>query len=490
MTTRAEKFLHADASKVHEVDNVRFQSTLIHPIAVSGKAVQRDGYPLVIWFGGMGPSGLHGLGVEFAELSRATSEPFVLVVPFRPSETWWVLDDGGHPWGCVTGSLLTGEVDKYCRWIQTLAGTSGIDRTSVSLFGGSAGAYAISEIIAAGTCALHCVGLVAVHGHGRPDLDGLDEECKTRSDDIMGKWTAYIKRISKHRTTPNILIGVHNEKDTCWPWKYAREIYTAFYHGRQWPSTIQVLATKKQTPHNYGPEAMNLFLQHAFGVPALSNNMFEPMRLSVSGRAALPSEDGVILGSSSDQSFGHDRSRSRQRKQRPARTEHQKPGLHVAPEVVHGKADPVVTLPRCSVGQDGPLPVDHIGRLTLGSGMQGLYIVYSDTVAEDLWSSASYIGQSLDLKFFDSDEENALCASVRNALSTTGNQLAEDFFMCTIVGDVVAVGFGPNKKKRTKTTRIAAAVFAVLQEITPVEEFACYPKLQSLIKQVKSVVQF
>ena len=211
-------------SKVHVVDNVRFQSTLINPIV---EIHQRDSYPLVIWFGGLGPSGLDGIGVEFAWLSRATSKPFVLVAPFRPSKTWWVLDDYQPPWGCVTGSLLASEVDKYCCWIKTLAGASGIDRTSVSVFGGSAGAYATSEIIACGTCALHCVGLAAVHGHGRPDLDGLDEERRKRSDEIKDKWSAYINRISNHHTTPNILIGVHDEEDTCCPWKYAQEIYKA-----------------------------------------------------------------------------------------------------------------------------------------------------------------------------------------------------------------------------------------------------------------------
>ena len=62
-------------SKVHEVDNVRFQSTLINPIAESK---QPDSYPLVIWFCGLGPSGLDGIGVELVWLSRATSKPFVI----------------------------------------------------------------------------------------------------------------------------------------------------------------------------------------------------------------------------------------------------------------------------------------------------------------------------------------------------------------------------------------------------------------------------
>ena len=178
-------------------------------------------------------------------------------------------------------------------------------------------------------------------------------------------------------------------------------------------------------------------------------------------------------------------------KQHAARTEHQKPGLCVAPEVVHGKADPVATLPRCSVGQDGPLPVDQIGRMTLGSGMQGLYIAHSDTDCQDLWTSALDIGHSKplhNLVYFDSEKEkeNVLCASVRSALSTTGNQFARHYFMCTKVGDVVAVGFGWNQKKRTRATRIAAAVCVELQAKTPVQEFIWYSELQRLIKQVRS----
>ena len=212
-------------AKVHEVENVRFQSTLINSIAVSKEPAS---YPLVIWFCGLGPSGLDGIGVELVWLSRATSKPFVLVAPIRSSTTWWVLDDSLPPWGCVIGSLLDSEVDKYCRWIQSLAGTEGIDHTSVSLFGGSAGAYAVSEIIASDSLDLYCVGLAALHGHGRPDLVGLDEECKRRSVEIKAKSSAYISRIGKHRKSPQILIGVHSEEDTFCPWRYACEIYNEF----------------------------------------------------------------------------------------------------------------------------------------------------------------------------------------------------------------------------------------------------------------------
>ena len=54
-------------SKVREVDNVRFQSAFINPIAESK---QPDSYPLVSWFCGLVPSGLDDIGVELAWLAR------------------------------------------------------------------------------------------------------------------------------------------------------------------------------------------------------------------------------------------------------------------------------------------------------------------------------------------------------------------------------------------------------------------------------------
>ena len=64
-------------SKVHVVVNVRFQSTLIYPIA---ETKQCDSYHLVMWFCGVGSSALHGIGVEVAWLSRATVSAFALKI--------------------------------------------------------------------------------------------------------------------------------------------------------------------------------------------------------------------------------------------------------------------------------------------------------------------------------------------------------------------------------------------------------------------------
>ena len=197
----------------------------------------------------------------------------------------------------------------------------------------------------------------------------------------------------------------------------------------------------------------------------------------MSGRPALSSQDDVRFVSSSGQSVGRHRSRS------------PKPALHGAPAVVHMKVDNVATVPRCPVGQDGVLPVDHIGCMNLGGGTQLLYIAYTDTVSDQLWSHALNIGKSdciVNLVYVDCEVDSVLCQRVRSALSTTGSAFAGGLFMCTEVGDFVAVGIGSNTRKRTRSSRVAAAVCFELQAKSRVDEFHYYAGFRSLIKQVRS----
>ena len=469
-------------SQVHEVEDVKFQSTVINPI-VGTKDLDR--YPLVIWFCGLGPSGFDGIGVELAWLSRATSKPFVLVAPIRRYTTWWVLDVKQHPWGCVMGSLMSNQVGMYCRWIGTLARTPGIDSNSVSLYGGSAGAYAVSEIIAHGSFTLRCVGLAALHGHGRPDLDGLDDERKIHSKEIKDKWMAYINRIKEHRTTTKFLIGVHKEEDIFCPWKYAQDIYAAFDHRRKSqqcsPSTqvlVHVQSTNKHSSDNYSPQAMEFFLKFAVGDAELSETVWH-----------LPlTKDNAILVSLSEQSRERDRSRSPLQgrgQQCDVGTEHPKPAPHVVQEIVHMKAN--------DVWQDGALPGNHIGSITLSSGMRGLYIVHCKTNSE-LFSNAKNIvnsGPLKNLKYFDHGEKSSICDSVESALATEKNLSEGRCFMYATVINVVAIGIGGNIKDRGRAARIAAAVCSQLQAKKPNQELLkYYPELFKLMKQVRCRCNF
>ena len=462
--------------KIHDVEDVRFNSTLINPIAAF---TVPECYPLVIWFSGGGPSGLDGIGVELAELSRATSKPFVLVAPFR-SSSCWVLDDSQPPLDCVEGSLSASEVAKYCHWIQSLAGAEGIDHTSVSLFGGSAGAYAVSEIIASGTCELYCVGLAALHGHGRPDRVGLDEQCKSRFVKISANWTAYINRIGNHLRGPSILIGVHSEEDTFCPWRYAREIYKVFDNCREiqrlLPTRlVRVHPCTKHISHNYGPQAMELFLQHAFGDDEGTARMLASYP-SFSPPTSLPLSCGPVCSSQADVTSvvppGTFRVCQRSRSPRQA--------LHVAPALVHLETDHVAT-------------VQLFGRLTLVGGMQIFYVAHSEPEWEELWTSAKLIGKCTpiaNLEYLDGADDSDLCQTVGDALSQMGREFAAQHFMCTKVGMFVAVGFGGTTKKRQRTSRVAAAVCCELQAKTPVQEFDRYPLLQRFIEQVRSSCNF
>ena len=198
--------------EVCNIANVEFTSTVVNPVGQTESPVM---YPLLIYFCGLGSSDLDCVGMDLEAMSRITSQPFVLVVPLRPPQTWWVLDNHRAPWGFVDGSLMTTEVDNYCRWISTLAATPGIDAASVSLFGNSAGAYAVTEIMAGNMhIRLNLVGICAVHGHGQPDLDGLGIKRKKNSRTITDKWHAYINRLSSHRIGPVSILAIHNKEDT------------------------------------------------------------------------------------------------------------------------------------------------------------------------------------------------------------------------------------------------------------------------------------
>ena len=61
--------------------------------------------------------------------------------------------------------------------------------------------------------------------------------------------------------------------------------------------------------------------------------------------------------------------------------------------------------------------------MKLGGGTQLLYIAYTDTDSEGLWSNALNIGKSTcigNLEYFDCEGDSVVCERVRAALSTTG----------------------------------------------------------------------
>merc|ERR1712151_713641 len=139
--------------------------------------------------------------IDVNMLKRLTSVPFVLVAPFRGKLPWWVLSNCSVDWAWADGELEGKHVQLLSNWIMSLREHPGIDEEWVSLLGFSAGAYAITEIMAAraannyasgGALQPRSIVLGGVHGHGQPGLEGLDARRRAMQPKILAKWEAYL----------------------------------------------------------------------------------------------------------------------------------------------------------------------------------------------------------------------------------------------------------------------------------------------------------
>merc|ERR1712113_968978 len=125
-----------------------------------------------------------------------------------------------------------------------------------------------------------------------------------------------------------------------------------------------------------------------------------------------------------------------------------------------GSSHGAISVRNCA-GKEGPLPHDHIGHISLKSGRRAFCIAHSSSCCNDLWSCAMNIGNSVPLAkltYYEGSDASDVCHEVSESLPQAGDMFSGQYFMCTIVGDLVAVGAAGNKKNRTRTVRLAAAV--------------------------------
>lgn len=218
-----------DEASCHEI---RFQATFVQPNhwnqVNSGRWPGTDrqrisDVPIVFFFGGIDC----GDGVEAFDIqnfAKAISKTCVVVIPFRPRGTWWVLDKAGKSFGHIDGDLRDELLQSYVDWMRCLckaAGDEGID-CRPRVMGYSAGAYALTEIL------LHTarpfiwrMALCGLHGHGQPEADELGAKRQKMASD---KFTAYLKRLRKHPGIPGGLCCFHHPEDKVCPWRVARQI--------------------------------------------------------------------------------------------------------------------------------------------------------------------------------------------------------------------------------------------------------------------------
>jgi len=216
---------------------VKFLAKVVTPTgsAMASAASITSAMPLIVYFEGLGSSG--GLSeIDVGRLATLTGTPFVVAAPFRSKGMWWVLDDASE-WGFLDGDLQVGVVDALLAWILWMSEDRCIDRNWVSLVGISAGAYAVTELVARnrGTVKLRAVVFCGIHGHGQSDLQGVQGKRAhgAKGEAVVQKWHDYIDRLATHTSPPQIMLAAHHPEDAICPWVYAHKILLALSQQRR-----------------------------------------------------------------------------------------------------------------------------------------------------------------------------------------------------------------------------------------------------------------
>ena len=148
----------------------------------------REEVPLVLWFAGLGAKGGSGLD-QVQDLGNYATRPFVLASARRPHGQWRAISDDGA-WGWIDGDIMPGEVERLGAWAQHLARQPGIDQLRDGVLGFPAGAYCVTELLARPEVPFFRVAIGGVHGHGQPDMEGVEGKRKNRAEAIVQKWCA------------------------------------------------------------------------------------------------------------------------------------------------------------------------------------------------------------------------------------------------------------------------------------------------------------
>eukprot|EP00971_Amphidinium_carterae_P157283 3118048-Amphidinium_carterae.1 len=135
----------------------------------------------------------------------------------------------------------------------------------VFLSGFSAGAYAITELLAVGIpFPVASIVFGGVHGHGNA-IDvcnslALSNVVRERTPEFDGKWRAYLSRLSQPSEDDiRSIVVVHNKRDLMSPWVAAEPIIQAIDQSRAWNDLdlvrqvvfIQEKSNKNKNAHQY-----------------------------------------------------------------------------------------------------------------------------------------------------------------------------------------------------------------------------------------------
>jgi len=206
---------------------VQFLVQLIMPKDVTADDADLTCLPVAVYFHSNGET-VTDVFQMWREWTRIAPEPFLLVCPCQPENYWWFIDNDSD-YGWVKGAFSSETVQLYCKWLDALSMFPRVATTRIGLFGWSAGAYAVTEILAAGCIPLSGVGLGGVHGHGQSNLEGLPPQFASIA---RPKFDAYLKRLKEMSGVPWIE-ATHGITDTESKWADAQAIFEALTEAQQ-----------------------------------------------------------------------------------------------------------------------------------------------------------------------------------------------------------------------------------------------------------------
>ena len=194
-------------------------------------------WPIAFYFPGLGNTPATVMAMDW---SSSAPEPFFLVVPKRPAGKWWFID-GENGWDWASGAFLPDVANLFKRWLSAMVKKPRIDVSRVAIFGFSAGAYAVTELLACGDSdgvVFRGVGLGGLHGHGQDNTAGFPAWLAKNGIGVK-HFESFLERLRGHSGSP-VIESISGVNDRQSPLEYADKICDIIDARQQdlgWPKT-------------------------------------------------------------------------------------------------------------------------------------------------------------------------------------------------------------------------------------------------------------
>eukprot|EP00971_Amphidinium_carterae_P112170 2221724-Amphidinium_carterae.1 len=257
-----QEFLFNSPGHTQQLYGLEFQ---IEICSLPG-ASDMEPLPLIWWFCGLNDKNFvrYAYLKEHAVQHGFPGSSFIVATILQPPGHWWFLDDK-KDYGWLVGDLDVPLLHKVVSLMEAVSLHPQVHPRLVFLSGFSAGAYAITELLAVGIpFPVASIVFGGVHGHGNAlevcNSLALSNVVRERTPEFDGKWRAYLSRLSQPSEDDiRSIVVVHNKRDLMSPWVAAEPIIHAIDQSRTWNDLplvrqvvfIQEKSNKNKNAHQY-----------------------------------------------------------------------------------------------------------------------------------------------------------------------------------------------------------------------------------------------